>query len=162
MCAHQIKHRKPKISGLFRTAPAHPSLHRVWCPSFPSKNRILNPVVFCQMLADSLQPLEHSAAAQPPELCVRTINHQGFAECSVVYGLTEHSACCYFKWYSTGLCRRINWNFLVSPLGQTPFQTGGDVREVLVATGNEGLYGQHVAFGQREPVWLLHTAFEVN
>lgn len=58
-----------------------------------------------------------SCCPAPWAHCVRTINHQGFAECSVVYGLTEHSACCYFKWYSTGLCRRINWNFPCQSLG---------------------------------------------
>lgn len=48
---------------------------------------------------------------------VRTMNRWGFAEWSVVYGLTEHSACDYFEWYSTGLCRRINWNFPCQSLG---------------------------------------------
>lgn len=74
-------------------------------------------VASCLLPNACWQPLEHSAPAQPPEPTVRTINHQGFAEWPVVYGLTEHSACYYFKWYSTGLCRRINWNFPCQSLG---------------------------------------------
>lgn len=156
MCIPQIKNRKTKVSGLFNTALAHPSLHVVWCPSSPSKSRILYPVVFCQMLADTLQPLGHSAPALPSEPSVWG-QLSTFCWMLCMCMAWQSSLPVSFKWYSRELCRRINWNF--SPSGQTPFQTGGDVRDAcvfMVASGDVqyalallGLYGQHVAFGQR-------------
>lgn len=165
MYAPQIKHRITKVSGLFNTTPAHPSLHVVWCPSFPSKIRILYLIVFCQMPADSLQPLEHSAPAQPPEptvwgqLTTRVL-------LTALWCMAWQSTLPVIILNDTGLCSRINWNFPCQSLRANTISDWRWCQRCLCflwwPQGTRyllRLYGQHVAFGQREPVWLLHTAF---
>lgn len=159
MCIPQIKNRKTKVSGLFNTTPVHPSLHVVWCPSSPSKSRILYPVVFCQMLADTLQPLGHSAPALPPEPSVWG-QLSTFCWMLCMCMAWQSSLPVSFKWYSRELCRRINWNFPCQSLGANTISDWRwcqrDACVFMVASGDVeytlallGLYGQHVAFGQR-------------